>query len=321
MKKIYKVMTMTAIVGVLFSGTSFHVSAADFSSSKLVMNDIAATNKTKSVAKSSATQDGITLTVTEAKYDGNILSLSLKRSGKKFTTGITERAFDEKGEVYAAVNGAIESIIATVNGKSTRQGNLHDSPSLIWNGTQDDPDTVMLRLVDPSWLGGSGAAFKDKNNVTFEISLGGQKEPLFINTVINNTSKAKLIKPNITKKYNSTSTTLNKLNATSESIRVQLSQKNTKGEFSNIRYDLVDNKGQVIEVNYELGITSPSNDDTLTTDLIFTGLSKDTKSITLRGFTTEMEETGAKTGGYKLDKNGKVIKNYIKELQFKVNLK
>lgn len=325
MNKMYKVLTTTALTtGLLMSGAAWGMnSTAVEAAAKIPAVQSTATQKAAKAA--GITQSGITLGVNEALYDGNHIHLTLQRSGKGLVGGITDSTFDEKTQDVILERGAIKKIDVFINGKSIFEyggGKLGKRPSLGWE-PGSTPDTVHIKLTDPSWLGGQEFAFPDKFKLNAEVTLEGVEKPYTFDFSMQKTAdKPIVLNPNVTKKSGKMTLNLSKLNLTSTSSRVQLIEKGYEsGKPSDLMYEFVDDQGYELDFLSGFGTDENNKNGDMYHDYVLSPLGKDAKSITLRVFKPEFKEPGATSGEYKLDENGEIVKHYVKELEMMVNVK
>ncbi|MGE7823941.1 DUF5643 domain-containing protein [Paenibacillus sp. NPDC093718] len=181
MKKLCKVMSTAAFAAMLLGGTVLgHADAAAEKTS-------ASSNSAQIMAAASAisvTQSGITLRVTKAVYDGNHVSITIQRSGKGYTGGITGGKLDSKTNEYVREKGSIRDMSILIDGKSIHgSGSLSQRPSLSWRAGAD-PNTAIITLTDASQLGGNIKAFPDKFKLTATVSLEGVSKPFTLDIPI-----------------------------------------------------------------------------------------------------------------------------------------
>lgn len=318
-------MTTAALTtGLLLSGAAWGMKPATVEAEAKI--PAVQSTATQNAAKAAGiTHGGITLGVNEALYDGNHIQLTLERSGKGLVGGITDSTFDEKIQDVILEKGAIQKIDVFINGKSIFKfggGELSKRPSLSWE-PGSTPDTVQIKLTDPSWLGGQEFAFPDKFKLTAEVTLEGVEQPyMFDLSMQKNADKSIVLKPNVTKKSGKVTLNLSKMNLTSTSSRVQLIEKGDEsGKPSDLMYEFVDDQGNELDFLSGFGTDENNKDGDMYHDYVLSPLGKDAKSITLRVFKPEFKEPGATSGEYELDENGNIVKHYIKELEMKVNVK
>ncbi|MFS0869883.1 DUF5643 domain-containing protein [Paenibacillus xylanilyticus] len=311
MNKIYKVMTTAALTGVLIGGAAWVVtSMTEHAAAKApAVQNIAA----KKVANTAGiTQGGITLGVSKAFYDGNYIDISLQRSGKGLVGGMADRKFDEKTMKEIVEKGSIKDIKILINGKSIGGG------AMGW-GPGSTTDTAIIRLSDPSWLGGQLKAFPNKFKLTAKITLEGVSKPYTFDLSLQKTAgKAVALKPNVTKITGDLTVNLSKLNLTSTSSRIQLI---AKGKQSDISYEVVDDQGKELDIFSIQGSDENNKAGDMYYDFVLSPLGKNAKSITIRAYKPKFAVAGATSGAYELDADGNIVKEYVKELEMKVKVK
>jgi hypothetical protein len=318
--KVVKVMATTAIVGMLLGGALFEPTTT-FAAGKKQVTTTTKANVQNKDKKVSVTQNGITLTVMNTIFDGNHVQLEVKRGGGGLTSGVTEGGWDEEQQDYILSKGAIKNIEILIDGKSIHTfGDIANRPSLSWiEGSAKD--TAQITLVDPSWLGDQLYSFPDKFKLTAKITLEGTKQPFTLELPMQLTNKANTLQPKITKNHDGLSVTVNKVNATTQSTRIQVIEKGvTQDQTSNLNYEIVDDRGDVLKMISGFGTNNNKAGDWYR-NFVMEALNKDVKSITIKPFETELEDPEKTTGSYKLDENGNIVKHYVKELEMKVTVK
>ncbi|MEK5163709.1 DUF5643 domain-containing protein [Paenibacillus sp. FSL R5-0527] len=326
MKNTYKVMSSAALAGALLLGTAW--GAAEAAGPTASAASAAKSGGTLSAAKAktpSVTQQGITLEVSQAIYDGNYVGITLKRSGKGLTGKINGK-YDEKTQDYIYEKGAIKDIELFIDGKPDYEyggGKSMSQRPDIKRGPGATPDTMKITMLDPSWLGGNLKAFPDKLKLTAKVTLEGVDKPYTLDMTLQKT-KGQALKPNLTKKSGKLSVTVSKLNLTSTSSRIQLIVKGLeKGKSSPINYEFVDDQGNKLEFISGHGTDENNKNGDMYYDFVAGALSKNAKSITIKAYEYELEPVspGSTSGTYKEDSNGETIKNYIKDLEMTVKVK
>lgn len=114
--------------------------------------------------------------------------------------------------------------------------------------------------------------------------------------------------------------TVNKINITLESTRIQLIEKGIEqGPLakSDLTFEIVDDRGVKLQQISGLGSNKYSKNDDFYHDLVLEGLDKNVKSFTIKPLKYERTTTG----GYQSDKNGEPVRSYVKELEMKVKVK
>ncbi|MCA1291521.1 DUF5643 domain-containing protein [Paenibacillus sp. alder61] len=325
MKKGYKVMTTAALAGMILGGAGWVTAATDAQAAAGKASVAYSAAEQKAGKTAEVTQNGITLGVSEALYDGNYLKISVKRSGQGLIGGITDSKFDEKSQEYIREKGAIKAIQIFIDGKDiyTIGGeSLGKRPSLGWR-PGPTPDAAIVELSDPSWLGGQQYAFPDKFKLTAKITLEGVEKPYTFELAMQKSTGSPIVlKPNLTKTSGKLTYNLSKLNLTSTSTRVLLIQKGyEKGKPSDIMFEFVDDQGRKLETLSGMGTDENNKDGDMYEDYVLSALEKDAKSITIKAYKPEFMEPGATSGLFKLDENGEIVKQEVKELEMTVKVK
>ncbi|MEC0258921.1 DUF5643 domain-containing protein [Paenibacillus lautus] len=315
MKKICKVMSTAAFAAMLLGGTA--LGYADAAAEKTS----ASSNSAQIMAAASAisvTQSGITLRVTKAVYDGNHVSITIQRSGKGYTGGITGGKLDSKTNEYVREKGSIRDMSVLIDGKSIHgSGSLSQRPSLSWKASAD-LNTAIITLTDASQLGGNIKAFPDKFKLTATVNLEGVGKPFTLDIPLQNgAGKPVVLKLNITKKSNGLSMTLNKATITSTSTRLQLILKGS--DKNSISFDVVDHQGKQLNMISGRGTDENNKKGDYYYDILLDGLGKNVNSFTIKPFKPELKD-GA-SDQYKVDSKGNIIKQYMKDIEIRVLVK
>lgn len=325
MKKGYKVMTTAALAGMILGGagwatasTNVHASAAQAKAGYS-----AAAQKAKKTLE--ITQNGITLGVSEALYDGNYIKISLKRKGQGLIGGITDSKFDEKTQDSLWEKGAIKNIQILIDGKDITKlgGERMSKKPALFTGKGKTPDQAVIQVSDPSWLGGQQYTFPNKFKLTAKITLQGVDKPYtFDLSMQKNAAKPIVLKPNVSKKWGGRTVVLSQINATSTSTRIQLIEKGfEKGKPSEFMYEFVDDQGNRLDELLRFGTDENNKAGDTYYNCLLGPLGKNVKSITLKAYKPEYMEPGATRGLFKLDENGEIVKQEVKELEMTVKVK
>ncbi|MBT2764888.1 DUF5643 domain-containing protein [Paenibacillus sp. ISL-20] len=319
MKKVYKVMSSATLAAILLGGAAW--GNAEAATAKEAAKNTALSSSEQTASKSaSMTQSGITLELSKAIYDGNYVSITVKRSAKGLAGGITEGEYDSKTNEFIIPKGAISNLDISIDGKSTKTfGNsMGTRPSVQWRAGAN-PDTALITLTDASQLGGNIAAFPDKFKVTAKITLEGVSKPYSLDIPIQKSAtKPVVLKPNLTKKSGNLSMTLNRVSLTSSSTRLQLILKG-QAKNSNINYDFVDNQGNQLNMISGNGSDENNKNGDFYYDFLLDGLGKNAKSFTIKPYKAEYMDDDS--GRYKVDSKGEIVKNYMKNFEMTVSVK
>lgn len=318
MNKVYKVMATTAIAGMLLGGAVFEPATLFAAGKKQTTTVNKATSK-NDAKKVSMTQNGITLTATKATYDGNYVQFDVKRSGGGLTSGILDQRWDQKKQESIVPKGAIKNIEVLIDGKTMDSFRDRGGILLAWTKGKTN-DTAKIFMVDPSFSGEKLYAFPNKFKITAKITLEGTKQPFTLDLPMKLINKVNTLQPKITKNHDGFNITVNKINITLESTRIQLIEKGIEqGPLakSDLTFEIVDDRGVKLQQISGLGSNKYSKNDDFYHDLVLEGLDKNVKSFTIKPLKYERTTTG----GYQSDKNGEPVRSYVKELEMKVKVK
>ncbi|AWB43352.1 hypothetical protein DCC85_03350 [Paenibacillus sp. CAA11] len=322
MKKRFRVITTAALAGMLISGAAGEMASSTAHAEQGKAPAVFGAAAPKAVK--SIKQDGITLGVSQAMYDGNYIKVTLQRSGQGLDGGVAEGEFDEKTQDMVYKKGAIKRIEFLIDGKKIENigKNMGERPIAGWS-PGSTPDQAEINIVDPSWLGGQQFTFANKFKLTVKVTLQGVAKPYTFDLAMQKSAGTPIaLKPNLSKKSGNLTVNFSKLNATSTSTRVQLIEKGLpKNKPSDISYEFVDDQGKVLKLISGFGSDQNTKTGDMYNDYVLAPLGKNVKSITLKAYKPEFEETGATTGAYKLDENGQIIKHYVKEIEMTVKVK
>lgn len=320
MKTIYKVMSSVALTSMLLGGVVWGTAqAASKTSTKFQASKSMVQDESKVV---SDTQQGITLGVSKSLYDGNHVKVDLKRSGKGLSGSLTGGHWDEQMGEYIHDKGSIRQMDVFIDGKSIHEfagGDLSKRPSVSTSPGTDANHAVII-LSDASLLGGNLEAFPDKFKLTAKIELEGVQKPFTLEIPIQKVmSKPVVLQPNITKKMDDLRMTLKKVHSTSHSTRIQFVLRG--GHDSTILYDFFDDQGNELERISGRGTDENNKNGDYYYDFILEAPEANAKSIIMKPFTPEFKDPNAASGEFKLDKNGEIVKNHLKDLEVSIPIK
>ncbi|WP_339296404.1 DUF5643 domain-containing protein [Paenibacillus sp. FSL W7-1279] len=320
MKTMYKVMSTVALTGMILGGAVWGTAqAASIRATKPQASKSMVQDESK---VASDTQQGITLGVSKALYDGNHVKVELQRSGKGLSGSLTGGHWDEQMGEYIHDKGSIRQMDVFIDGKSIHEfagGDLSKRPSVSTSPGTDANHAVII-LSDASLLGGNLEAFPDKFKLTAKIELEGVQKPFTLEIPIQKVmSKPVVLQPNITKKMDDLRMTLKKVHSTAHSTRIQFVLRG--GHDSTILYDFFDNQGNELERISGRGTDENNKNGDYYYDFILEAPEANAKSIVMKPFTPEFKDPNAASGEFKLDKNGGIVKNYLKDLEVSIPIK
>ncbi|MGF6352412.1 hypothetical protein ABIE27_000308 [Paenibacillus sp. 4624] len=323
MKNTSKMIAVTALAtGLLVGGGAWGYQATTVDAAAAQ----ATGEKGKNAIKADAvrvTQSGITLEVKKAVFDGNLIDISIDRTGKGLKNSFVYNGAGDESKPMD--EGTLESIDVYINGKSIMElggKTLGQRPNLGW-GPGDHSKSVRVKITDPSWLGGKGYTFPEKFQLKLKVKLAGVDKPYIVELPMQKTAdKPVVLTDSLTKQAGNITLELGKISLTSTSTRIQLIGKgDTTEQLSRILYEFVDDSGRQLDWWTAFGTDVNNKEKALYKDIVLTPINGDAKSITIKPFYPEMEVPGATSGAYKLDADGEIVKNYIQELEMEVPLK
>lgn len=320
MKTMYKVMSTVALTGMILGGAVWGTAqAASITATKPQASKSMVQDESK---VASDTQQGITLGVSRALYDGNHVKVELQRSGKGLSGSLTGGHWDEQMGEYIHDKGSIRQMDVFIDGKSIHEfagGDLSKRPSVSTSPCLDANHAIMI-LSDASLLGGNLEAFPDKFKLTAKIDLEGVQKPFTLELPIQKmVNKPVVLQPNIIKKMDDLRLTLKQVHSTAHSTRIQFVLKG--GHDSTILYDFFDDQGNELERISGRGTDENNKNGDYYYDFILEAPDANAKSIVMKPFTPEFKDPNAASGEFKLDKNGEIVKNYLKDLEVSIPIK
>ncbi|KOP68568.1 hypothetical protein AMS62_27530 [Bacillus sp. FJAT-18019] len=320
MKTIYKVMSSVALTGMILGGVVWGTAqAASITATKPQASKSLLQDESK---VASDTQQGITLGVSKALYDGNHVKVELQRSGKGLSGSLTGGHWDEQMGEYIHDKGSIRQMDVFIDGKSIHEfagGDLSKRPS-VSTSPGSEPNHAIMILSDASLLGGNLEAFPDKFKLTAKIYLEGVQKPFTLELPIQKmVNKPVVLQPNIIKKMDDLRLTLKQVHSTAHSTRIQFVLKG--GHDSTILYDFFDDQGNELERISGRGTDENNKNGDFYYDFILETPDASAKSIIMKPFTPEFKDPNAASGEFKLDKNGEIVKNHLKDLELNIPIK
>ncbi|WP_339323289.1 DUF5643 domain-containing protein [Paenibacillus sp. FSL W8-0194] len=313
MKSIYKVMSAAVLASCVLGGAAWGTAYA------------AQAQATKS-ASGTVTQQDISLRVSKATYDGNVVQLEVERNGKGLVGGMTDWKWDDQKQESVQEKGAITSLELFINGISANAyggSKLWERPNVTWQAGSG-PDKALITMADATYLGdiASLKALPDNFKLTAKITLKGVNKPYTLNVPVQkNAGTVQKLNPNITKKSGKTSITFKKANVTSHSARLQLIVTGVDAN-TTMLYDFYDDQGRKIEqLSGGRGTDENGAKGVMYHDFFLDMQGKNIKSITIKPAKPVFEEPGATSGAFKVDDQGEVVMEYLKDLEMTAKIK
>ncbi|TVX93632.1 DUF4179 domain-containing protein [Paenibacillus agilis] len=198
----------------------------------------------------SVTHDGVTLAAKEMIYDGSRLSLVLERSGEGFTETFLGE-FDADGRTFGAGKGVLDHIRFKVNGEerfmsltSLHPVNEHtiivkfnDARPVLSPGAVKGMDTTIKR-------------FPDQFDLTIEATLTEIMTPFSMTVPVKKNTENIVLKPSMKSTYSNFSLSLEQVELTPITTRMQLVG---KGEIEALPEIYIAPKGDYYEGKLNLG--------------------------------------------------------------------
>lgn len=255
--------------------------------------------------------DNSTYTVPELVYDGTRLSLSIERSSHVNQNQNSERFMTNVEEVDIKING--EDLQSYAPNNNNNNITLFYYPGVTSN-------SMILEFSDIHNQGGT--KFPSKFDLTVSLKIKGSNDAIVFNLpVTENQEGSRLLEVNETKNSSNNRLTLNtvKLTPITTSISTQLIVPKAYDPLKdNIQYEVIDNNGNEIKL-----LTSnswyESGGKEVITDIRFEPINEKVDKIVIRPYHDILTNDGS--GMFQYDQNGDVIKEYLEELIFYVDIK
>lgn len=268
------------------------------------------------------THEGVTLSIPEVSFDGIRLSMAVKREGEGFDRGILDKDFVNDGEFTDAIypRGAINSVSILINGKP-----LYDSQGRrlgVIGKPTSDPNVVLYELLHYSYLSNEGITMPDQFQFTAEIALEGIAEPFIMEIPVRKNNEHIVIPSGETREWGSFRLTLEQVKFTPITTAIRMNAEQTDPSLNlnsdTILYEVWDDQGRVLGLVGGMGIFEDNSLKLQRDELLFDRFVETPEHITLKAFLPEFKDPSAKSGPYKIDKNGNIVKTYLKDLEITI---
>ncbi|UHA73491.1 DUF4179 domain-containing protein [Paenibacillus sp. 481] len=300
--------------GVYGAGTGFGTPVMAASASK---DSATASNR-------SVTHDGITLTVDKLSYDGTRLSFQLIRKGVGLPENVASPYID--GEIKATDNEWVRE--RKVPEKDRVKGYIEGSTlHLLANGekikytagsSRGTPDNAFYFELT------SGLNLPDEFELTIQAKVTKVDEPFEFKIPVKAVGKPLMLKPNTSKSHGKFSYTVKGLHISPKYTRLILDSngpvprsKEQTGKYiaSKVYYELVDDKGNVLEPNI-FGYYHKAPGDKAHVNDLYSPAKVTPKSITIKPFTLTVNPKDWSVKGHSKKSVGD--KTYLKELELTI---
>ncbi|MFC3747313.1 DUF5643 domain-containing protein [Paenibacillus sp. GCM10012306] len=281
---------------------------------------------------SSDTHDGITLSAEEAVFDGNRLAFAVKGEGEAAGVKLTPLAVGPDGKItrmeigpdgkLVLNKGTIISGEVLINGaplEDYSDGRLQSMPVLTWQAGKEE-NTAIFRLVDSSNLGLSAKPFPDQFVLTVTIGLQDIDEPYILQIPARKVTTNTISTPDISAHAEGWTMLLQKLEYSPLTTRLSLMfEPGPDGDPSaldGVSFEVKDDQGEVL--NFISQKNLPSTNGSFHVDLLTEPFDKHPNRLTIRAYLNEFEDPKSKTGAFKIDSSGNIVKHYIDGLKISV---
>lgn len=270
----------------------------------------------------SAEQEGITLSIPEVVYDGTRLSMAVKREGEGLEGGILEHTAIQEGNTSKDIypRGAITRVEMQIDGTSIDDYDLGARPGLSGKPTSD-PNGALFELLNMS-LDETGIRMPDEFQLTVNITLEGIAKPFVMEIPVRKSTDQIILPLKETREWNGIQLTLEQLKFTpiTTGILMNIEQTNPDKALSDetLLFEVWDEKGRVLETVGGLGIYSEDNHRQEREELLFDRFAEAPRAITLKVFKPELVDPSQKSGAFKTDENGDLLKTYLDELEITI---
>lgn len=266
----------------------------------------------------SVTHEGVTLRIPQLVYDGTRLSLAVTREGGGFAAGIRDAKFTGNGEPEIYPEGAINSVDVYIDGESIYD--FGGGRKLSWGGKKTpDRNSAIYELtafptVDEIPI------LPDEFQLNIEFRLEGISEPFAFELPIRKNADTLVQSPLDTREWKGNKVTIEQIQFTPITTEVRLSVLSSDNAARLLRHHLIfevwDDQGR--ELDHVSGVGVFKGENEMISEFLFDRFTDVPASVTIKAFLPETEIPGAVSGRFKLDSDGEIIKNYIKELEITI---
>ncbi|MFB5675051.1 DUF4179 domain-containing protein [Paenibacillus terreus] len=272
----------------------------------------------------SVTHEGVTLSIPQVVYDGIRLSMAVKREGEGLVGGIMDHKTVREGKTSRDIypRGAIIDMETFINGTSTRDFSTA-AQRMNWTGKPtSDPNAMLFEWSDFSHLEQRKAVLTDQFQLKVKITLEGIAEPFIMEIPVHKNTEQIVVPTKETRQWGSLKLTLKQLKFTPITTAFQMDIEQTDPSEivndENVLFEIWDDQGRKLGLVGGLGIYTDNSQKYQRGELLFDRFEDAPKSITLKAFQPEFKVPGAKSGAYKLDSNGEIVKTYLKDLEITI---
>lgn len=273
----------------------------------------------------SVTHDGITLRIPQVVYDGIRLTLAVKREGEGFTRGIMDREFVGEGRERGVIlqRGAVDHWEMLIDGQPTYDFGKSRFSSK--GNPTVNPNAALYELTAFSGTGDLSQLLPDHFVLTAKFWLEGVEEPFIFELPIRQNMERLTEASGETREWNGLTLTLEEIRytpiTTKMVVDVSVNDKALRGLSRHLSFELWDDRGRNLEMVGAMGSYDDNEQMRQRNELLFERLEEVPNTVTLKPFLIEYVDPSTKPGEaglYKVDSNGNLVKNYVKELEITV---
>lgn len=264
----------------------------------------------------SDTHDGVTLSVPQVMYDGNRVSIAVQREAQSITSYLIGHYVTPEDIVIfepEGTKGTLKDTNISIDGKTYGSG-FHMKGGA-------DHNSVIIDFL--SNQGPDYSPLPPQFELTLEITLEGINTPYIINIPVKNTLKNSIVlTPDVIKSHDYVTITLKKVELSPVATRLAFVLDGTSRKIPkkytyvgssmlSLSYDVFDDQGNELRQLSGQGGYSYK-------DLLYEPLSTTSTFFTIKPYTHIYKDKNS--GEFLLDKEGWPIKEYVKELEMKIDI-
>lgn len=267
----------------------------------------------------SQTHEGITLNIPQVIYDGVRLSVAVQREKGDYSKGIfdVEIVGTGKDMKITRPKGAINKFHTLINGEPTLKNDY--KLSLTGNPTHD-PDIALIQLTEFSQ--DTKKLLPDQFDFTIIVEIEGAKTPFTFEFPVQKRTEKLTYPLAEMKQYEGYKLSVKEIELTPITTKMKLNllfeniNEKDRLKESSLQYELWDDKGSKLE-RISGGMVLTEEQGISISELLFDRFEEIPKEIILKPFLTEYVDTSQQLV-LKVDADGEIVKNYIKELEMKI---
>ncbi|GIP10263.1 DUF4179 domain-containing protein [Paenibacillus macerans] len=254
----------------------------------------------------SDSHDDFTLTALQVVYDGTRASIALQ--------------LDKAGEPAALYsyleNGALKQLPKSQGYFKRLKARIDGAEAVTWDiGPGVDTSSAIITIIAVSDDQTRRAVLPEQFDLSLEVTLTGVREPFRFNIPICKNTRNLLLSPDAGKSFGNLSWKLQKLELSPISTRMSLLSEYKAADGRVLYFDLADDQGNIagwIDVASER-----LPDGSRQFDLLYEPLPPDVKNVVIKPFLYVYEGPPANRVA-KIDSQGRLIREYIKELEMTI---